>query len=30
VAIVQQGALEKISGAHPRYITDNWKQFAGK
>jgi len=27
VAIVQQTALEKIPGVHPRYITDNGKQF---
>jgi len=25
VAIVQQAALEKIPGVHPRYITDNGK-----
>ena len=30
VAIVQQTALEKIPGVHPRYITDNGKQFTGK
>jgi putative transposase len=30
VAIDQQTALEKISGVHPRYITDNGKQFTGK
>ena len=30
VAIVQQAALEKIPGVHPRYITDNGKQFTGK
>ena len=30
VAIVQQAALEKIPGVHPRYITDNRKQFTGK
>ena len=29
VAIVQQTALEKIPGVHPRYITDNGKQFTG-
>ena len=27
---VQQTALEKIPGVHPRYITDNRKQFTGK
>ena len=30
VDIVQQAALEKIPGLHPRYITDNGKQFTGK
>ena len=30
VAIVQQTALEKIPGVHPRYINDNGKQFTGK
>jgi transposase InsO family protein len=30
VAIVQQAASEKIPGVHPRYITDNGKQFTGK
>ncbi|MBS1254324.1 MAG: hypothetical protein MAG581_00113 [Deltaproteobacteria bacterium] len=30
VAIVQQAALEKVPGVHPRYITDNGKQFTGK
>ena len=30
VATVQQTALEKIPGVHPRYITDNGKQFTGK
>ena len=30
VAIVQQATIEKIPGVHPRYITDNGKQFTGK
>jgi len=30
VPIVQQTALEKIPGVHPRYITDNGKQLTGK
>ena len=30
MTIVQQAALEKIPGVHPRYITDNGKQFTGK
>jgi putative transposase len=30
VPIVQQTALEKIPGVHPRYITGNGKQFTGK
>ena len=30
VAIVQQVSLEKIPGVHPRYITDNGKQFLGE
>ena len=29
VAIVKQTALEIIPGVHPRYITDNGKQFTG-
>ena len=30
VAFVQQAALKKIPSVHPRYITDNGKQFTGK
>ena len=30
VAIVQQTALEKIPGVHPRYITDNGKSLQEK
>ena len=30
VVIVQQAALGKTPGVHPRYITDNGKQFTGK
>ena len=30
MAIVQQTALEKIPGVHPRYISDNGKQYTGK
>ena len=30
MGFVQQAALEKIPSVHPRYITDNGKQFTGK